>query len=193
MLVDFDALIQEDIIVEADMARIGSWVLQRGGLEKPDSSVLGITYRELLRDVLIRDMSGGAEPCIGCTDSILLSTLGYSTQVYLGMGRTSLQKMLRSALDNVAEVSGEYTQGAMNEKINLETWQEKIENLPRQVNGLDLVLFGNALVLLNRERNNLSEYTFGQLLAAVDMVKEMDGYQDVRRLFERTQQSQTPS
>ncbi len=186
MLVDFDALVQEELIVEADLPQLGSWVLQHGGMENPDSTLLNTTYRQLLNTVLVRDMSGGEKPCAGCTDSILIATYGYSTVIYLGKGRTSLQKMLAAAIQDVNDVAPQYKESPFNQTVELTTWQEKIENLPQQIKGLDLVLFGNAVIFINRSGKEVSDYTFGQVLTVVDRVKEMDGYEDVRRLFERT-------
>lgn len=186
MLVDFDALVQEELIVEADLPQLGSWVLQHGGMENPDSTLLNTTYRQLLNAVLVRDMSGGEKPCTGCTDSILIATYGYSTVIYLGKGRTSLQKMLAAAIQDVNDVAPQYKESPFNQNVELATWQEKIENLPLQIKGLDLVLFGNAVIFINRSGKEVSDYTFGQVLTVVDRVKEMDGYEDVRRLFERT-------
>ena len=187
LLVDLNTLLRERIIVEGDLILLRGWVQSREVIKDHNPSVLDITYRQLLRESLVMDISGESLPCPDCKDSIWLSTPDFSIRFYIGMGRTSLQKMLRSALDSVGEVSGKYTGNQMDRKPNLETWQKDLESLPG-IDDMDKVLLREALALVSRERNATSDYTFGQLLAAVDMVKEMDGYQDVHRLFEQSLQ-----
>ena len=191
MLADLDILIREGLIFESDMAGIGPWVFQRGGLKNPDSTVTSLTYREMLRKILVIDMSGDAEPCEGCNDSILIMRPEYSSVFYLGKGRTSLQTMLRTALNNIDNVPSEYSAPPLDQKVDSTSWRERIESFPKQHESLDLVVFGNAMILLRRDGKNVSDYSYGQLLAAVDQVKEMDAFEDVRRLFEASYSQHT--
>lgn len=191
MLSDLTALIEEGIIVEADMPIIGAYVRSRGGIERSDSTFKDVTYRQLLNRALTQDMSGGVAPCQGCNDSIVIFIPGYSKRIFIGMGRRSLQEMIREGLRETEGASSDYDEPPMNQPIDSANWQEVIRTSMHGRDDIDWILFGNTMILLTRDGKKPSDYTYGHILAVVDDVRDMDEFEHVRELFERTKTPQT--
>ena len=85
MLVDLDGLIREGVIAEGDMELIGFYVRSLGGLNDPDGSLARKSYRQLIREALVSDLSDPQEePCAGCRDSLIIYFPDNNGMVYFG-------------------------------------------------------------------------------------------------------------
>lgn len=187
LIADLLSLVEEGIIDSVDMSSvIGPFVVRHGGMEKPDSVIRGLTYREFLRQALTVDLSGDARPCEGCTDSILIMMPNNSTRVYLGKGRKSLQTMIREALADPDDVPSEYTVSPLDRPVSANGWQEYVSTVLDERESVDWIVFGNTLLVMRDDKTKLSDYTYGQILAVVDQVRDMDEFDDIERLYEQT-------
>ena len=185
MLVDLDGLIREGVISEGDMELIGFYVRSLGGLNDPDGSLARKSYRELIRESLISDLSDPEEsPCPACEDSLIIYFPDNNGMIYFGMGEKSLQEMISDALA-VGSTLPEYRRPPYNRQIDSAEWSGMMDRLySERKSPYDPVLFGNTLIVLSRNGEKLGDYTYGQILSVVERVKEMPEFEPLREDLE---------
>jgi hypothetical protein len=190
MLVDLSALIDDGLLFESDMPMVGGWVRERGGLEHPDPRVLTLTYRQLLNHALTMDLSGdvdaGPFDCSDCSDSIYIFMPASKARIYFGPGKKSLQAMLSEALDG-SKPPEKYRQPPYSLPIkNRETWKTTISSLfDESDDEFDIVLFGNALMVLSLRGDDISDYTYGDIVYALERVKEQPEFGIIQHYLEQ--------
>lgn len=181
MLVDLDGLIREGVIAEGDMELIGFYVRSLGGLNDPDGSLARKSYRQLIREALVSDLSDPQEePCAGCSDSLIIYFPDNNGMVYFGMGEKSLQEMIGEALA-VGSTLPEYRKPPYSRQIDSAEWSGMMNRLySERKDPYDPVLFGNTLIVLSRNGEKPGDYTYGQILTVVERVKEMPEFDRLR-------------
>ena len=185
-LMSLITLKDEGFLLEGDMiGPVAGFVRQHGGVEKPDSVLLGMTYRQLLNRALVVDLSTeyGYDPtnCDGCKDSILIYLPGTDARLFVGMGRKGLQEMIREAFAS-NEVAEKYRDAPYNREIDSVNWQSTIKKIStEQKEVFDGVLFGNIMLVMSQEGKNPSKYTYGHILTVIDRVKGMPEFTEIRK------------
>ncbi len=185
MLVDLYSLIKEGLLVDADMELIGFHVRSLGGMNDPGGSLAEMTYRELLNEALFSDMSDGSPPCEKCHDSLIISFPGNNAKIYFGMGETSLQEMIGVALSS-GSTHPEYSRPPYDQRIDSIGWQKMMDRLYQERDtSYDPILFGNTLIYIAEKGEQISMYTYGEILSVVDRVKKMKEFDRMRKSLER--------
>lgn len=185
MLADLYELIQQGVITEGDMELIGFYVRSLGGLNDPDSTLVRKSYRQLIRESLLSDLSDPDEvPCEACADSLIIYFPENNGQIYFGMGEKSLQEMIGEALA-VGSALPEYRKPPYNRPIDSTGWSDMMDHLYEERKAsYDPILFGNTLITLSRNEEKLGDYTYGQILSVVERVKEMPEFERLRGKLE---------
>lgn len=185
MLVDLYSLIREGLLADADMELIGFHVRSLGGMNDPEGSIVKMTYRELVREALFSDMSDGSAPCQECHDSLIIYFPGNNAQIYFGMGETSLAEMIGVALSN-GSTHPEYSRPPYDQRIDSLGWGKMMDHLYAERDAAyDPILFGNTLIYIAEKGEQISAYTYGEILSVVDRVKKMKEFDRMRENLER--------
>lgn len=193
MLYDLKALIDDGLILDGDMPVIGEYVREHGGMENLDEATRALSYRQLIDRALLIDLSIGSadERCADCRDSILIALPGSNARAFLGMGEVALDSLIDRALTDDA-IDTDYRVAPYDQPLDRSQWSQTLRSIfATRDDAYDPVLFGNTVIRLIDVKKDPNDYTYGDIMSAVDRIKEMPEFGRIEGYLERLEADST--